>query len=101
MICWFSQKRKLGEGDRLLLMHTTRDVTAVVKSIQYKVNINTLHKIENDGPLALNEIARVHLRVSRPLFCDDYCRNRITGSLVLVDPFTHETVAGGMIRATD
>jgi sulfate adenylyltransferase subunit 1 len=101
MICWFSQKRKLSEGDKLLLMHTTRDVTAVVKSIPYKVNVNTLHKIENDGAVALNEIARIHLRVSSPLFCDDYTRNRITGSLVLMDPFTHETVAGGMIRTTE
>ena len=101
MTCWFSQKRKLNEGDKLLLMHTTRDVTAVVKTIQYKVNVNTLHKIENDGPVALNEIARVHLRVSSPLFCDDYSKNRITGSLVLVDPLTHETVAGGMIRTTE
>jgi sulfate adenylyltransferase subunit 1 len=72
-----------------------------VKAIPYKVNVNTLHKIENDGPVAINEIARVQLRVSSPLFCDDYSRNRMTGSLVLVDPFTHETVAGGMIRTTD
>jgi sulfate adenylyltransferase subunit 1 len=100
MICWFSQKRKLSEGDRVLLMHTTRDVTAVVKTIQYKVNVNTLHKLENDGAVALNEIARIRVRVSSPLFCDDYSRNRITGSLVLVDPFTHETLAGGMIRTT-
>jgi sulfate adenylyltransferase subunit 1 len=101
MLCWFSQKRKLSEGDRLLLLHTTREVTALVKAIPYKVNVNTLHKIENDGPVAINEIARVQLRVSSPLFCDDYSRNRMTGSLVLVDPFTHETVAGGMIRTTD
>jgi sulfate adenylyltransferase subunit 1 len=100
MLCWFSQKRKLSEGDKLLLMHTTRDVTAIVKTIQYKVNVNSLHKIENDGPVALNEIARVHLRCSSSLLCDDYSRNRITGSLVLVDQSTHETVAGGMIQTT-
>jgi sulfate adenylyltransferase subunit 1 len=81
-------------------MHTTRDVTAIVKTIQYKVNVNSLHKIENDGPVALNEIARVHLRCSSSLLCDDYSRNRITGSLVLVDQSTHETVAGGMIQTT-
>jgi sulfate adenylyltransferase subunit 2 len=50
---------------------------------------------------ALNEIARIRLRVSSPVFCDDYARNRITGSLVLVDPFTNETVAGGVIRTTE
>jgi len=101
MICWFSQKRNLRAADRLLLLHTTREVAAVVKAVQYKVNVNTLHKIEDDAPIALNEIARVHLRTSSPLFCDDYARNHITGSLVLVDPFTHETVAGGMIRITE
>jgi len=101
MICWFSQKRNLSAADRLLLLHTTREVTAVVKSIQYKVNVNALHKIEGDGAVTLNEIARIRLRTSSPLFCDDYSRNRITGSLVLVDPFTHETVAGGMIRITE
>ncbi len=99
MICWFSQKRKLQTGDRLVLLHTTREVAAVVKAIPYTVNVNTLHKIESVDAVALNEIARIQLRVSSPLFCDDYARNRITGSLVLIDPFTHETVAGGMIRA--
>ncbi len=101
MICWFSPKRTLSAGDRLLLMHTTREVTAIVKAIPYKVNVNTLHKIEGGGPVALNEIARIHVRVSSPLFFDDYARNRVTGSMVLVDPFTHETVAGGMIRSTE
>jgi sulfate adenylyltransferase subunit 1 len=100
MICWFSEKRNLNTGDKLLLLHTTRDVTAIVKHIQYKVDVNTLHKVEDDKQIGLNEIARIQLRVSGPLFVDDYSRNRITGSLILVDPFTYETLAGGMIRAT-
>jgi sulfate adenylyltransferase subunit 1 len=99
MICWFSEKRKLSAGDKLLVRHTTREVKAVVKAVQYKVNVNTLHKVEEEHMVGLNEIARVHLRVASPLFFDEYTRNRITGSLVLVDPFTHETLAGGMIRA--
>ena len=99
MICWFSEKKKLKAGDKLFIRHTTREVKAAVKSVQYKVNVNTLHKIEDDPEVGLNEIARVHLRVASPLFVDEYSRNRITGSLVLIDPFTHETLAGGMIRA--
>ncbi|MFO7724595.1 MAG: sulfate adenylyltransferase subunit CysN [Oceanipulchritudo sp.] len=99
MICWFSEKRKLQAGDKLLVRHTTREVKAIIKSVQYKVNVNTLHKEEDDLTVGLNEIARVHLRVASPLFFDEYTRNRITGSLVLVDPFTHETLAGGMIRS--
>jgi sulfate adenylyltransferase subunit 1 len=100
MICWFSDKRKLNAGDKLLLRHTTREVKVIVKQVQYKVNVNTLHKIEDENTVELNEIARVHLRVASPLFFDEYTRNRLTGSLVLVDPFTHETLAGGMVRAT-
>ena len=99
MVCWFSEKRKLKAGDKLFIRHTSREVKAAVKSVQYKVDVNTLHKIEDDPEVGLNEIARVHLRVASPLFFDEYTRNRITGSLVLVDPFTHETLAGGMIRA--
>ncbi|MEX0326405.1 MAG: sulfate adenylyltransferase subunit CysN [Puniceicoccaceae bacterium] len=99
MICWFSEKRKLKAGDKLFIRHTSRDVKAAVKSIQYKVNVNTLHKVEDEPEVGLNEIARIHLRVASPLFVDEYSRNRITGSLVLIDPFTHETLAGGMVRA--
>ncbi len=99
MLCWFSEKRKLRPGDKLLLRHTTREVKALVKAVPYKVNVNTLHKIENDPEVGLNEIARVQLRVSLPLFFDEYHRNRLTGSLILVDPFTNDTLAGGMIRA--
>jgi sulfate adenylyltransferase subunit 1 len=100
MICWFSDKRKLKAGDKVMLRHTTREVKAIIKQVQYKVNVNTLHKIEDENEVALNEIARVQLRVASPLFFDEYTRNRITGSLVLIDPFTNETLAGGMIRNT-
>ncbi|MEX0322323.1 MAG: sulfate adenylyltransferase subunit CysN [Puniceicoccaceae bacterium] len=100
MICWFSEKRKLQAGDKLMVRHTNRELKAIVKTINYKVDVNTLHKQEDDQTVGLNEIARIHLRVASPLFYDEYTRNRITGSLVLVDPFTNETLAGGMIRAT-
>ncbi len=98
MLCWFSEKRKLSSGARYVLRHTTREVKAIVREVQYKVNVNTLHKIEDDKDLGLNEIGRVHLRVSAPLFYDGYRRNRLTGSIILVDEFTNETVGAGMIR---
>ena len=98
MLCWFSEKRVLRPGDKCLLRHTTREVKAVVREVQYKVDVNSLHKIEGEAEIRLNEIARVHLRVASPLFIDPYTRNRLTGSVVLIDPFTHETLAGGMVR---
>ncbi|MEY3000018.1 MAG: hypothetical protein RL648_232 [Verrucomicrobiota bacterium] len=98
MLCWFSDKRRLQAGDKVLLRHTTREVKAIIKQVHYKVDVNTLHKVENEPELKLNEIGRVRIRVASPLFVDEYVRNRITGSLILVDPFTNETLAGGMIR---
>lgn len=98
MLCWFSEKKALSAGAKLILRHTTKEVKAVVREIQYAVDVNTLHKQEGADSLQLNGIGRVHLRVSAPLFYDSYRRNRITGSLILIDPFTNETVAAGMIR---
>jgi len=98
MLCWFSEKQKLNVRGKYMLRHTTKDVKAVVTAISYKVDVNTLHKQEEITSLDLNEIGRVQLRVSSPLFYDSYRRNRITGSVILVDPFTNETVAAGMIR---
>jgi sulfate adenylyltransferase subunit 1 len=98
MLCWFSDKSRLRAGAKYIIRHTTQEAKAVVKAVQYKVNVNTLHKLEGEPELALNEIGRVELRISRPLFCDSYHQNRQTGSLILIDPFTHETVAAGMIR---
>ena len=71
---------------------------ALVKEIRYKININTLHKKEDDFDIGINDIGRVILRTSSPLLYDSYRRNRIMGSVVLIDEFTNETVAAGMIR---
>ena len=98
MICWFSDSQKLQPRCKYLLRHTTKEVKALVKDIRYKVNINTLHKIEDDPSFELNDIGRVAIRTSSPLFYDSYKRNRITGSFILIDEFTHETVAAGMIK---
>ena len=96
MICWFSE-RPMPPRAKLHLRHTTRDVQAIVSEVKYKVNINTLHKITDDLQFRLNDIGRITLRTSAPLFYDDYRRNRSTGSFILIDPGTNETVAAGMI----
>ncbi len=102
MLCWLSEAAPLQVGGKYLLRHTTREVKAVVREVAFKVDVNTLHRIPagDDGPVtvAMNDVARVKLRTAQPLHWDRYARNRLTGSLVLVDPFTHATVAAGMIR---
>ncbi len=97
MICWFSE-RPLNPRQKFIVRHTTREAQAMVKEVNYKVNINTLHKIEDDLEFKLNDIGRVRLRTSTPLLFDSYKKNRVTGSFVLIDPGTNETVAAGMIR---
>jgi sulfate adenylyltransferase subunit 1 len=96
MICWFSDK-KLQPNGKYILRHTTKEVKCVAKTVRYKVDINTLHKVEGDTEIGMNDIGRIQLRTTSPLFFDPYKRNRNTGSLLLIDEFTNATVAGGMI----
>ncbi|WP_158856677.1 sulfate adenylyltransferase subunit CysN [Lunatibacter salilacus] len=96
MLCWMNQ-RPLRGRTKLILKHTTKDCQAMVKEILYKVNVNTLHREEGVEELALNEIGRVSIRAANPLFFDAYRRNRQTGSVILIDPNTNETLAAGMI----
>ena len=100
MICWFSEK-KLQPNGKYVLRHTTKEVKCVVKSVRYKVDINTLHKIENAPEIGMNDIGRIQLRTASPLFFDAYRRNRNTGSLILIDEYTNATVAAGMILWPD
>lgn len=97
MICWFSSDKKLSGRGKYILRHTTKEVKAIVKEVRYKVNINTLHKIEDDLVFGLNDIGRIALRTSAPLIADSYKKNRITGSFILIDEQTNATVAAGMI----
>ncbi len=97
MVCWLGEKR-LQPGGKYALRHTTRDVRCLVKAVQYKVDVNTLERVTGDTAVGLNEIARLTLRTTSPLFFDPYRRNRITGSLILIDEATNETVAAGMIQ---
>ncbi|EON79178.1 Sulfate adenylyltransferase subunit 1 [Lunatimonas lonarensis] len=96
MLCWMNQ-RPLQARTKFMLRHTTQECQAMVKEIQYRVNVNTLHREDQIVELGLNEIGRVSIRAANPLFFDAYRRNRQTGSLILVDPNTNETVAAGMI----
>lgn len=98
MICWFSSDHTLQSRGKYIIRHTTKTAKVMVKGIQYKVDINTLHKNESDLKIGMNDIARVALRTSEPLFFDSYAKNRFTGSFVLIDEFSNKTVAAGMIR---
>lgn len=97
MICWFSDDKELVARGKYYLRHTSKEVKAIVQDIRYKVNINTLHKIEDEKTFKLNEIGRISIRTSAPLLYDSYRRNRVTGSFILIDTQTNETVAAGMI----
>jgi len=96
MLCWFHEKPLAPHG-RYFLRHTTRDCKAMIKEVRYKIDINTLHKIEDDLRIGMNDIGRVRLRTTVPLFADPYATNRNTGGLILIDPDTNNTVAAGMI----
>ena len=96
MLCWLNEK-KLQEGGRYIVKHTSREVRCIVKEILYKIDISHLRRIENETSFGVNDIGRVVLRTTQPLFFDSYRRNRNTGSLILIDEGTNETVGAGMI----
>jgi bifunctional enzyme CysN/CysC len=97
MICWMSDDRQLSARTKYVIKHTTRTARAMVKDLHYRLDVNTLHRDESAQTLKLNEIGRVSLRVTRPLFVDDYSRNRLTGGFILIDEATNGTVGAGMI----
>ncbi len=96
MVCWLN-KNPLQHGGKYAIKHTTREARCIIKEVKYKVNINTLHRVEGDKEIGLNDIGRIHIRTTKPLFYDSYTRNRNTGSLIIVDEYTNETVGAGMI----
>jgi bifunctional enzyme CysN/CysC len=101
MVCWFSERSSLSAGARYRVQHTTRSATARVELLDYRLDINTLHRDETAKSLSLNEIGRIRLRTQSPLMFDPYRRNRVTGSFILIDPGTNDTVAAGMILGAD
>jgi bifunctional enzyme CysN/CysC len=101
MVCWFADQSSLARGARYRLQHTTRNVMAQVEHLDYRLDVNTLHRDETATSLALNEIGRIRLRTQAPLMFDPYRRNRATGGFILVDPATNNTVAAGMILGAE
>jgi bifunctional enzyme CysN/CysC len=96
MVCWLSERPLLPAG-RYGIKHTTRAALARVDELRYRLDVNTLDRDEAAGSLALNETGRVRLRLSAPLLVDDYRRNRATGSFILIDESTNDTVGAGMV----
>jgi sulfate adenylyltransferase subunit 1 len=96
MLCWM---RATGPrpGAKYFIKHTTREVMGIIKEVIYKLDINTMQKVEGDPNIKMNDMARVRIRTTQPLLVDEYRKNRITGSLILVDEATFETVAAGTI----
>ncbi|WP_421874959.1 sulfate adenylyltransferase subunit CysN [Marinoscillum sp.] len=96
MMCWLNQKGPMPRT-KYTLRHTSADMKAMIKEVRYKLDINTLHRNEEDKEIKMNDICRVQLRTTKPVLADSYRKNRQTGSLILVDEATNETVAAGMI----
>jgi sulfate adenylyltransferase subunit 1 len=97
MVSWMASETKLARRSRLVVKHTSRTVKAIVTDLHYRIDVNTLHRDEAATELGLNEIGRVRLRLTQPIFCDPYARNRTTGGLILIDEGTNATVGAAMI----
>jgi bifunctional enzyme CysN/CysC len=100
MVCWMTE-RPLRVGDFLALKHSTRWVRAVVRELHYRLDVNTLHRDEEATTLDLNDVGRVSLRVTQPLYYDSYRRNRQTGSFILATEDTNLTAGAGMLLGPD
>lgn len=95
-LCWLHND-KARHRAKYTILHTSNEQQAMIKSIKYKIDINTYNRNESDKDLNMNDIARITIRSTRPLMIDEYRDNRVTGSFILIDSTTHETVAAGMI----
>jgi sulfate adenylyltransferase subunit 1 len=87
MVCWMNQK-KLLPGTKYIIRHTTKETKCIVKELVYKLDINTLHRVENAADLGLNDIGRIKIRTAQPLFFDSYRKIRATGCIILIDEQT-------------
>ncbi|MGW5919253.1 adenylyl-sulfate kinase [Nocardia fluminea] len=101
MVCWFSETAQLREGAQYLVRTAAQTSSAQVIAIDYRLDVNTLHRIEDVTTLSLNDIARIRLRSRHPLLSDPYRENRRTGSFILIDPVTDQTVAAGMVTGRE
>nr|NYE67763.1 sulfate adenylyltransferase subunit 1 [Mucilaginibacter sp. E4BP6] len=98
LLCWMATKPPR-PGAKYYLKSTTNEVMAIIKEVTYKININTMEKLDEDTNIKMNDMAMVKMRTTRPLVYDEYRKNRITGSLILIDDTTNETVAAGTIHS--
>lgn len=96
MLCWLSNKSSQPRA-KYTVCHTENCQKAMIKNILYKVDINTYDRITDEITFGMNEIGRVTIRTTKPLMIDSYGTNRVTGSVILIDDATNETVAAGMI----
>jgi sulfate adenylyltransferase subunit 1 len=96
MVCWF-HKTPIQQRGKYTVLHTTQNARCIVKEIKYKLDINNLHRNLDDLTIGMNDISRISIRTTKPLFVDSYRKNRNTGSLIFIDESTHETVGAGMI----
>jgi sulfate adenylyltransferase subunit 1 len=97
MLCWLGDKPLVPKG-KYALRHTTSDARCVVREVLYKVDVNTLHKIEDDRTIGKNDIARVRIRTTKPIMVDPYRKNKVTGSMILIDEGTNNTVGAAMVN---
>jgi bifunctional enzyme CysN/CysC len=97
MVCWMDETKPLEVGRKYAVKHTTRSARAVIRDLQYRLDVNTLHRDESASSLSLNEIGRVRLRTTVPLLADEYRRNRATGGFILIDEASNRTVGAAMI----
>jgi sulfate adenylyltransferase subunit 1 len=96
LVTWMSSK-PIQERTKVVIKHTTNESIGMVKQIKYKIDINTLHRIENVNAVEMNDIARLSIRTAKPMFFDAYKKNRQTGSIIIIDEQTNETIGAGMI----
>jgi len=96
MICWFHEKPMV-LGGKYTIKHTTNDLRCVIRDVKYKIDVNTLEHNEEDKIVGLNDIAKILIKTTKPLHYDSYTENRNTGSIIIIDEATNNTVAAGMI----
>ncbi|WP_299119801.1 GTP-binding protein [uncultured Winogradskyella sp.] len=96
LVTWMSTK-PIGSRTKVIIRHTTNESVGMIKEIKYKIDINTLHRIENIDRIEMNDIARMSIRTAKPIFYDSYKKNRQTGSIIIIDEQTNETIGAGMI----
>ena len=96
ILTWMNEK-PLVKGSKLIVKHTSQEIKSMVNEISYEIDINTLHRKENIDKLGLNSIGRISIRLAKQIYVDRYERNRNTGSVILIDSLTFETVGAGMV----